>query len=261
MKTIITRADDCASSHAANTAIAQAARLGFLKNISVMAVCPFVDEATSLFAHRSDLCFGLHITLNAEWDRVTWGPLTNAPSLTDGRGAFYPDPVLFQKSPPPLDEVMGEVEAQYQRLISAGFSLSYAECHMLPERYVPGLQTLLSEWCHQKGLLDFSFYAQPVLPYMDDVSTTPGLLEQVLKNLPEGQYFYVAHPALYGDEMLLTGNRNARGEDVARHRAADAAFLSDETTLALCRMYDVKTIRLDEAKPGAYRVWKPGPML
>ena len=39
MKTIITRADDYASSHAANAAIEQAARQGFVKHISVMPVC------------------------------------------------------------------------------------------------------------------------------------------------------------------------------------------------------------------------------
>ena len=261
MKTIITRADDYASSHAANAAIEQAARQGFVKNISVMAVCPFVEEAASLLAGREDLCFGLHIALNSEWERVTWGPLTKAPSLTDERGAFYSDPALFQSTPPHLDEVMNEVEAQYRRLTKAGFSLTYAECHMLPERYVPGLQMLLSEWCRQKGLLDFNFYAEPVLPHMDDISTTPGLFEQVLANLPEGQYFYVTHPALYGEEMLLTGNREVSGEAVARHRAADAAFLLDKATRALCRAYNVRTVRLDEAEPGAYRVWKPGPML
>ena len=248
MKTIITRADDCASSHAANLAVARAADAGFLKNVSVMAVCPFVQEAADLLAHRKDLCFGLHVTLNSEWDRVRWAPLTKAACLTDERGALYQDPSLFALHPPCLEEVMEEIEAQYARLMAAGFSLRYAECHMLPERWIPGLEQELTAWCEKKGLLDFGFYADRVLPQMDELSVTPGLLEQVLKTLPDGQYAYITHPALYTEEMLLTGNGTVSGEQVARHRAADAAFLADRRTKQVCEAAGVSLIRLDEAK-------------
>lgn len=261
MKTLITRADDYASSHAANQAIARAAQAGFVKNISVMAVCPFVEEAAGLLAHKDGLCFGLHIALNSEWDVMRWGPLTNAPSLTDARGCFYQDPAQFAEHPPRLDEVMAEIEAQYARLAGAGFHLSYAECHMLPERYLPGLQQRLAQWIREKGLLDFSFYMDRVLPHMDEVAVTPGLFEKVLSGLGDGQYCYVAHPALYGQEMLQTGNALCSGEEIARHRAADAAFMADPRTLEICRAQGVATIRLDEALPGEYRVFGPGPML
>ncbi len=33
--------------------------------------------------------------------------------------------------------------------------------------------------------------------------------------VPQGQYFIVAHPSLYTEEMLLTGNAGVSGEDVA----------------------------------------------
>lgn len=261
MKTLITRADDFASSHAANAAIARAADAGFVKNISVMAVCPFVEEAAALLAGRDDLCFGLHIAINSEWDGVQWGPLTDAPSLTDTRGSFYQDPALFTRHPPSLDEVMAEVEAQYRRLTAAGFRLSYAESHMLPERFLPGMQQRVSAWIREKGLLDFSFYMDNVLPHMDEVAGTAGLFGEVLASLVQGQYLYVAHPALYGEEMLRTGNAMVTGEQVARHRAADAAFMADPQTLETCRRYGFSPIRLDEAVPGAYRVFGPGSML
>lgn len=261
MKTIITRADDFASSRAANQAIARAAGAGFVKNISVMAVCPFVDEAAALLAGRRDLCFGLHVAINSEWDGVRWGPLTGALSLIDARGSFYQDPALFAEHPPLLSEVMQEVEAQYQRLTQAGFHLSYVECHMLPERYLPGMQQALAGWANEKHLLDFSWYMDRVLPHMDELALTPGLFEQVLAGLAEGQYTYIAHPALYCEEMLRTGNAQVSGEAVARHRAGDAAFMADPQTLALCRAYGFSPVRLDEAVPGAYRVFGPGPIL
>ena len=33
--------------------------------------------------------------------------------------------------------------------------------------------------------------------------------------VPQGQYFIVAHPSLYTEEMLLTGNAGVSGEDAA----------------------------------------------
>jgi hypothetical protein len=35
-----------------------------------MACGPAIEEAAELLAHRKDVCFGMHTTLNAEWDKV-----------------------------------------------------------------------------------------------------------------------------------------------------------------------------------------------
>lgn len=261
MKTLITRADDFASNHAANKAIAKAADAGFVKNISVMAVCGHVDEAAELLAGREDLCFGLHITLNSEWDKVRWGPLTAAPSLRDGQGFFPQDPAVFASGTPSLDEAMEEIEAQYNLLTKAGFKISYAEAHMLPERFFSGLQKGIHAWAEEKGLLDFCCYIDNVIPHMDRISSVPGLFDKVLRGLEEGQYLYVTHPALYGAEMLQTGNAGDSAERIASHRNADAEFLAAPDTLETCLAHGFTPIRLDEAVPGPYRVLYPGPIL
>lgn len=77
MKSIrfITRADDAGSSRSANRAIAQVVDGGFVRNVSLMACGPAIEDAAQLLAHRKDVCFGMHTTLNAEWDKVKWRPL------------------------------------------------------------------------------------------------------------------------------------------------------------------------------------------
>ncbi len=255
MKTIITRADDFASSHAANQGIAQATNQGFLKNISIMAVCEdYLEEAATLLAHRNDLCFGLHAVINSEWDNVRWGPLTDAKSLLDFRNSFYQNPTSFLQFPPDLDEVMAEITAQYNCLKQAGFNISYAETHMLPERFIPGLQERMSCWIKQNNLLDFNYFIKPCLPNINDLATHPTCLQSLLESLPDGQYFYLSHPAIYGEEMLQTGNSFVSGELVAQTRATEYAFLNDPVILDTCRVCGVKPIRLDEAIPGDY-VW------
>jgi predicted glycoside hydrolase/deacetylase ChbG (UPF0249 family) len=66
----ITRADDLGGSYSANQAIEQVIDAGFIKNVSIMACGPAVEDAARRLAHRKDVCFGMHTTLNAEWDRV-----------------------------------------------------------------------------------------------------------------------------------------------------------------------------------------------
>ncbi|WP_052675769.1 ChbG/HpnK family deacetylase [Paenibacillus sp. IHBB 10380] len=96
---IITRADDCGSNHSANIGIQKAIEGGVLKNISIMATCPSVEEAARLFIQRTDICFGLHFVLNAEWDNVKWGPVSNpfeVPTLTESNGLFNQHPRYFK---------------------------------------------------------------------------------------------------------------------------------------------------------------------
>ena len=89
---LITRGDDCGAALSGNAAIRDAFREGILRNTSVMVPGPVVEEAAQMLAHERDLCFGLHCTLTAEWDRVRWGPVLppdRVPSLVDRRGHFY----------------------------------------------------------------------------------------------------------------------------------------------------------------------------
>ena len=106
MKAIITRADDCGCSHAANEAIFEAAEAGFIKNISLMACGEYLEEAAEMLSDKKDICFGLHGCINSEWDRVIWGPVApkeKVSSLIDERGVFYQSPERYCLHNPKLD--------------------------------------------------------------------------------------------------------------------------------------------------------------
>jgi chitin disaccharide deacetylase len=251
MKTLITRSDDLASSHAANQAILRVVDSGFIKNVSIMAAGPYIEEAAELLSKRQDICFGLHITLNAEWDNVRWGPVSpkeQVPSLVDKDGYFYQDPAMFLERQPSLEEIIKECEAQMDKLIKLGFTISYVDSHMLPERYVTGLRERLDRWISDKGLINYFFYYN-VIPQNDILATTPGLFEQVISTLAEGQYLFVTHPALYSQEMTKCGNAQVDGEQLARGRDREVTFVSSPETMAICERYGFRTIRYDEAIP------------
>lgn len=247
----IARADDLGSSHSANQAIDAVSRAGFVKNVSVMAPGPAVEQAAALLAGRKDICFGMHTTLNAEWDRVRWGPvlpLDEKSGLIDENGSFLCDPALFVDTKPAVETIMREVGAQLERLHALGFNIRYVDSHMFPEMAVPGLDEAMAEFARQKGLLDhMCFYNPP--PGLHDLRGGLDGLTETLKTMPAGQYFLVTHPALDTVETRQAGNAQVSGAEVAESRAHEAAVLSAPETAALLRRLGCEGIRYDEAVP------------
>ena len=249
MKSIrfITRADDAGSSHSANQAIARVVDGGFVKNVSLMACGPAIEAAAQLLAHRKDVCFGMHTTLNAEWDKVKWRPLLPPEQwggLVDENGYFLSHPTMFLRTKPTVEQVMMEVDAQLERLHALGFAVSYMDSHMFPERYVEGLHEAMGEFARRKGLIDhMCFYDLPpwglTLCKMDRVDL-----------LPEGQYLGISHPALDTEEMRLTGNASVSGTTVAATRARETQLLSDPAYGCGLQALGIQSIRYSEAVPG-----------
>lgn len=250
----IARADDGGSSHAANRAIAGAIRAGFIKNVSLMAPGTFIEEAAGLMAGRKKVCFGLHATLNAEWDKVKWKPILpveKCAGLVDRDGYFLADPVMFDQSVPPVETVMTEIAAQLDKLAGLGFAVSYIDSHMFAEAHIPGMDEAMADFAKRKGLIDHMYYYR--LP--PGWETMGGDLRGFLRKLASGQYFFAAHPAIYGEEMLRTGNARFSGAAVAAGRGAEAKMVGNRLLAPALRLaYGVRTVRYDEATPSDRRM-------
>ena len=243
----IVRADDLGSSESANFAIEQVIGAGFVKNVSVMACGPAVEHAARSIAHRRDVCFGMHTTLNAEWDRIKWGPVLppeKCPGLVDEKGFFLQDPSMFRQTTPAVEVIMAEVDAQLERLHKLGFPISYMDSHMFPETHVDGLDEAMADFARRKGLLDHMYFYNGA-PWQDKLP-----VEEMLREVPDGQYLFVTHPALDTEETRMTGNASYSGDEVAISRARDTDIFSDA---ALCRRLmesGVRGIRYTDARPG-----------
>ena len=72
---------------------------------------------------------GVHLTLNAELDLYRWAPITQAPSLLDGEGAF-PRTVEDVWEHADLDEVRREWRAQIERAVLWGFAVTHLDTHL-----------------------------------------------------------------------------------------------------------------------------------
>ena len=73
---LVTRADDAGLNGAVNRAIRSAVNDGVVRNISLMAAAPAIEDAASVLGDLSkSVDYGLHVTLTAEWENPRWGPV------------------------------------------------------------------------------------------------------------------------------------------------------------------------------------------
>lgn len=246
---LITRSDDAGSSQGANKAIIEAASHDFVKNISLMATGAYIAEAAEALKDKKHICFGMHFTMNAEWDQVKWGPVSpkeRVPSLVDSNGFFYANPAASKSAGARMEDIRREWNSQLDHLTRLGFDVRYADTHMFPEMAFEGLADMMSDWIWEKGLVDHRYF-YTVLPHIDEISKTDGLFESVVRELADGEYFYLTHPAAATKDMYLTGNATASTEDIVSGRSKDMEFVVSAHTMELCHKYNVVPIRYDEA--------------
>ena len=123
---VIINADGLGLCHAANEGVYQSLRTGVATSASLMVPCPWAREAAARYRGED---VGVHLTLNAEYERYRWGPVTHAPSLLDGDGGF-PRTVADLWDHADLDETRRELRAQVERAILWGFDISHLDSHM-----------------------------------------------------------------------------------------------------------------------------------
>ena len=208
---LIITCDDLGSSHAANLGVFAALREKGATVASLMVPCPWARSAAADYRGED---VGVHLTLNCEWDRYRWGPVTHSPSLLDGDGGF-PRTVgdLFDHAV--LDEVGRECRAQLERAVYWGFDVSHLATHLgaltaraelfdvyltLAEEF--GLPVRLPPASEERSL---GFPARALatergLLAPDHVWRSPATIdratwERVLLELPEGVTEAIFHPA------------------------------------------------------------------
>ena len=232
---LVTRGDDLGSCHSANSAIAEAVACGTLRNASVMVPGPVFEAGAQQFAQREDVCIGLHITLNAEWDEVKWGPVLppdEVPSLVDGNGHFLPAPMDLHRRGFNHDEAMAEIEAQLHRARTAGLRIAYIDEHM-GVGWLGALRERIRVLAQREGLVDaHDFMALP--PAGNNGDLVLRWCAQLQSAAP-GTYVLVTHPGRDAGDMRRLHNAGTQPGSVARERDAERQALCDPRFAAKCR--------------------------
>jgi hypothetical protein len=228
---LVVQGDDVGMCHAVNEAVVAAFSDGILTQVSVMAPCPWVDEATALI-RRLEIPAGLHQTLTCEWDFLRWGPLTRTPVLAgpDGTLPRTVDEARVAVAAAPAGEAVDELLAQAARVTSAGVALTYLDVHMgmvAPSAYAAVSKRLGLAFLYPGLDSSLRFASIAMLSARPADEKKPWLLGY-LDRLGPGRHLLVSHPGTAGAELSsLTGRDSATWPWAAEYRVSDLATLTD----------------------------------
>lgn len=248
---LITRADDAGSCRSANEAILEGVEAGITKNVSFMAVGPELEHAVELLGGRDDIAYGFHVCLNAEWETVKWGPLTESPVLVDEAGYFLPFPddtkAAIERASNAEAEVVREFHAQLERLAEV-LPLSYIDEHMGIGRAVPSVRREIENFCNLCGLIDA--HPIPYLPQGEATNDPLAALEARLEKATGERYVWVTHPGKVAPDMNAFYLAGGQPGVVARERDAERQLLTDSRLPDLFARWKVEPTRYDEMPRG-----------
>ncbi len=238
---LIVSADDLGLCHAANVGVYDCLRSGSVSCATLMVPAPWARDAAARYRGED---VGVHLTVNAEWERYRWGPITHAPSLLDGDGGF-PRTLEDFWDHADLDEVRRECRAQIERAILWGFDVSHLDARMgtllmRPEFFDIYLELALdfglparlagSPGTDRLGFPARQLAADAGVVFVDRVLSAPGhgirrITEGQLGEIPPGITELRLHPAIDTPEL------RAIAPDWAA-RVDDYRVVCEEATLA-----------------------------
>jgi predicted glycoside hydrolase/deacetylase ChbG (UPF0249 family) len=256
---LIIRVDDMGCSHATNTGIRQTFEDGIATSIEIMVPTPWYPEAIAMLREMPQADVGVHLTLTSEWTNVKWRPLTQAPSITDDRGYFYPmvwpnrmmPDAAIQDHDWNLEEIEQELRAQIEMAQKDIPQLTHLTSHMgclsinddtkalfnrLAKDY--GLDIFPEEYMVQRfpGLGDNTLPAEKrVLAFIDG-----------LRKLTPGNWLFVEHPADDFPEQQAIGHPGY--EHVAQDRYGVLKMLTDQRVKKVIKELGIELISYADLK-------------
>lgn len=254
---VIIHADDAGMSHSVNRATIAAMEQGIVSSASIMVPCPWFKEIAAYAKTHPDKDFGVHLTLNSEWDNYRWGPVASrdkVPSLVDQQGYLW-DNVAQVAENAQLAEVEVELRAQVQRALDFGVPVTHVDTHMgalvsrpdLIEAYVNVgihfnvpvffLRSLSGEVTDERIiargrqlLQRLDDHKLPVLDYMTQLYTKGSFEEKrtqyagAIADSKPGIQYMILHCG-YDDEELQAITASSKVRDTDRRVATDPEFI------------------------------------
>jgi predicted glycoside hydrolase/deacetylase ChbG (UPF0249 family) len=256
---LLVRGDDIGSSHAANLGCIESYQNGIMQSVELMTPCPWFPEAVKMLKDNPDLDVGIHLVMTSEWDNMKWGPLTDAPSISDEDGYFYPM-VWKRKDFPPntslqeaewdIKEIERELRAQIELALKYVPWVTHAGFHMgvsgLDEEIGAVVARLKKEYYLD---IDMDPYDFKRFTGWGDAGTLTERIDNfaaVLEQLEPGFYLFVDHPAIDSPEMQSIWHTGY--ENVAIDRDWVTKVFTSEKVKKVIKMKDINLISYGDLK-------------
>lgn len=177
---LIVHADDFGLSEKINTGVLQAHRSGILTSASLMPTGIAFDHAIQICKSTPTLDIGIHLTLVEERPQSAE---TAIPSLLAGNGHFHDHITTFIRHYAyrkiSLDEVRQELDAQINRVLKEGISVSHLDSHQ-HVHMLPGIRRVVGDLANHYSIPSVRYPKERFAPYMLSKRGNLGRLVQLL---------------------------------------------------------------------------------
>ena len=255
MKYLIHNSDDFGMCHSVNTAVVRACRDGLLTQASIMAPCPWFEEAAAM-VREHDIPVGVHLVATCDWDRYRWRPMTDVRTFVRDDGVFS-DSIEFVQKHADREELEAEYTAQIELVLSRGIQPTHLDVHMammdtdvhakLCRKY--GLRMThgqLGEIGEQHPDVVFKFASTTACFSADaDVQRKKADFCRWLEGLNDGYHLAAWHVGEEGPELESMASRGSSNWPWAYpYRTTDLAVLCDPEVRQRTKDLGIQTISL-----------------
>jgi predicted glycoside hydrolase/deacetylase ChbG (UPF0249 family) len=254
-KYLVVNSDDLGMCHSVNIGILRGFTEGVLTQASIMAPCPWFEEAAAL-AVSHNLPVGVHLTATCDWDHYRWRPLTPARSWAEKDGTF-PSQMDAVRERADRGELEAEFAAQIEAVLARGITPTHLDSHMglvdadvlarLCQRY--GLRTPFGDAGDPARLgpdAIFNFASPPRgFTADDDPARKKADFLRWLETLGDGWHYGAGHLAQAGPELESMASRSHPAWVWAGpYRITDLALICDPEVRRRCQDLGLKPASL-----------------
>ena len=262
---LIVRGDDMGFSHSGNEALIKSYKEGVETSIEVIVPSPWFPEAVKLLKQNPGVDVGLHFAITSEWDNVKWRPMTDAPSLRNADGYFYP--MLYSNPNYPKQAVMDnawkieDIEKEFRAQIEMALKyiprVSHVSGHMNSIGFTPEVKALAHKLAKEYKLpmVDVDAAKDIQVSYVGFDAKNKTTDEKIqgfiamLDKLQEGKtYVYLEHPGLDNDELRAISHIGY--EDVAQGRQDVTNVFTSEKVKEAIIQRGIKLVSYGEVVKG-----------
>ena len=211
---LIIRGDDMGYTHSGNDALIKCYNEGIEKSIEVIVPSPWFPEAVKLLNENPGVDVGVHLAITSEWDNIKWRPLTEAKSLRDSNGYFYP--MIWPNKNYPgravtqnawsIEDIEKEWRAQIELAQKNIPRLSHISGHMRCTNLNDDVKSLAQKLAKEYHIdIDLAQFNVKSIGYNGPAKTPGEKKESFIKMLnslqPGNTYLFVDHPGINTPEL------------------------------------------------------------
>lgn len=242
---LIVRGDDMGYTHSGNEALIKCSKEGIQQSIEVIVPSPWFPEAVKMLTENPGIDVGIHLAITSEWDNVKWRPLTDAKSIRDSNGYFYPM-VWANKNYPgqslkesgwKTEDIEKEFRAQIEMALKLIPRISHLSSHMgctyLSDEVKAMTKKLAKEY---KIDIDLEELNIPHIGYEGPSKTAAEKEESFIKMLdklePGKTYMFLDHPGFDNEELKAVHHIGYENVAADRQGVTDL-FTSEKIKVAI----------------------------